>query len=76
MTTAVLNIELEYKSNYKYLGHIIANDHSDELDMKAKQRSLYGRSNMLTKQFYACSASVKLKLFSTYCSKTFLYVLQ
>jgi len=37
---------LDYVSNFKYLGHIIDNKLDDELDMKYKERMLYGRSNM------------------------------
>ena len=61
------NILSDVKS-YKYLGHIINNSLSDDEDMKAKERSLYGRSNMLIRKFYFCSNSVKCKLFMSYCS--------
>jgi len=37
---------LDYVSNFKYLGHIIDNKLNDELDMKSRERMLYGRSNM------------------------------
>ena len=43
---------LKYVQNYKYLGHIINNTLSDENDMNAKVRSLYGRSNMLLRNFH------------------------
>ena len=39
--------QLNFVSNYTYLGHIICDDLSDESDMKAKVRQMYARSNML-----------------------------
>ena len=57
---------LDYVSNFKYLGHIIDNKLNDELDMKSKERMLYGRSNVLIRKFYFYSAFVKHKLFSVY----------
>jgi len=66
---------LDYVSNFKYLGHIIDNKLNDELDMKSKERMLYGRSNMLIRKFYFCSALVKHKLFSAYCSNIYLCTL-
>ena len=66
-----LNILSDVKS-YKYIGHVINNSLSDGEDMKAKERSLYGRSNMLIRKFYFCSNSVKCKLFMSYCSNVYL----
>ena len=37
--------QLNFVSNYTYLGHIICDDLSDESDMKAKARQMYARSN-------------------------------
>ena len=54
--------------SYKYLGHEICDDLSDENDIKYKERSLYGRSNILLRKFYFCSKKVKNKLFASYCS--------
>ena len=55
---AVLNTT----KSYKYLGHIICDDLLDENDIKSKERSLYGRSNILLRKFYFCSKKVKNKL--------------
>ena len=49
---------------YKYLGHIVRDDRSDEDDIKSKERSLYGRSNLLLRQFYFCSTAVKNRLYT------------
>ena len=57
---------LDYVSNFLYLGHIIDNKLNDELDMKSKERMLYGRSNVLIRKFYFCSAFVKHKYIFMY----------
>ena len=69
------NVPMKYTECYKYLGHIIDNKLKDEADMKSKERSLYGRSNMLIRKFYFCSTVVKNRLFSSYCSNMYLCVL-
>ena len=56
-------------TSYRYLGHIITNNLSDEADIEEKVRSLYVRCNSLLRKFYFCSDKVKNKLFSCYCSK-------
>ena len=53
---------------YRYLGHIITNNLSDEADMEDDMRGLYARGNMLRRKFYFCSDQVKNKLFSAYCN--------
>ena len=65
---------LKYVSNYNYLGHIIDNRLRDDLevDMQSKKGLLYGRSNMLIRQFYNCSKEIKNRLFSAYCSNLYL----
>ena len=59
---------LNVVQTYRYLGHIITNNLSDEADMEDKMRGLYARSNMLRRKFYFCSDQVKNKLFSAYCN--------
>ena len=63
---------LTVTQSYKYLGHIITNNLSDEADIVDKIRGLYGRSNMLLRKFYFCSDHVKNKLFMTYCNNIYL----
>ena len=57
--------QLNFVSNYTYLGHIICDDLSDESDIKAKARQMYARSNMITQRFHLCSSDVKNKLFTS-----------
>ena len=57
---------------YYYLGHTVNNSLSDDEDMKSKEHSLYGRSNMLTTNFTSVQILVKCKLFMSYCSHVYL----
>ena len=63
---------LSVTQTYRYLGHIITNNLSDEADMEDKMRGLYARSNMLRRKFYFCSDQVKNKLFSAYCNNIYM----
>ena len=63
---------LNVVQTYRYLGHIISNNLSDEADMEDKMRGLYARSNMLRRKFYVCSDQVKNKLVSAYCNNIYI----
>ena len=65
---AVLNAT----KSYQYIGHIICDDLSDENDIKSKEMSLQGRSNILFRKVYLCSKKAKNKLFASYCSNVYL----
>ena len=65
---------LSVTQTYRYLGHIITNNLSDEADMEDKMRGIYARSNMLRRKFYFCSDQVKNKLFSDYCNNIYIYM--
>ena len=66
---------LNVVQTYRYLGHIITNNLSDEADMEDKMRGLYARSNMLRRKFYFCSDQVKNKLFSAYCNNIYVFAM-
>ena len=55
----------------RYLGHIIANDLNDNEDIRRQLRCFYGSSNMLLRTFGACSYTVKLLLFMSYCGSLY-----
>jgi hypothetical protein len=55
-------------SSTKYLGHYLASDLSDDLDIKRQCRQLYAQGNSLIRKFHMCSVEVKLFLFQSYCS--------
>ena len=58
--------------SYKYLGHIINDNLSDNEDIMAKRCILYARANMLIRQFHYSSDAVKHKLFNAYCKNLYL----
>ena len=55
----------------RYLGHVSANDLNDNEDIRRQLRCFYGRSNMLLRTFGACSYTVKLLLFMSYCGSLY-----
>jgi exonuclease III len=61
------NVALEFVSEFKYLGHMICNSFSDDVDIKREIRNLFMRSNVLIRRFSKCSTSVKLQLFKSFC---------
>ena len=66
---------LAVTNSYKYLGHIITDNLSDEADLEDKERGLYRRCNVLLRTFHFCSEEVKNKLFTCYwlyCSNVYL----
>ena len=44
-----------YVTSFKYLGHIIENDLSDDRDINREIKSLYTRTNILIRRFSRCS---------------------
>ena len=59
---------LKLVSQTCYLEFIIANDLSDDEDIKRQYRSLCGRANMLIRKFQRCSEQVRLVLFRACCT--------
>ena len=51
-----------YVTSFKYLGHIIENDLSDDRDINREIKSLYTRTNILIRRFSRCSFGVKNKV--------------
>jgi len=58
---------LQYVSEFKYLGHMISNDNTDDKDMLREVRLLFVRANILNRRFGVCSVPVKLTLFRSFC---------
>lgn len=58
---------LKIVTKFKYLGHIVTENLSDDDDMERQRRSIACRSNMLARRFYHCSKQVKVTLFKAYC---------
>ena len=60
--------KLSQCSEIKYLGHIIANDLTDDGDIYRQRQKLYVQANMLCRKFSMCSELVKISLFKAYCT--------
>ena len=64
---SVGGVLIESVSSFKYLGHIITNNLSDDDDIRREIRNMFLRTNILLRKFRNCSTSVKRVLFNTYC---------
>ena len=62
---------VEFVNSIKYLGVTISSVLSDELDIKARVRSIYCIANMLRARFFKCSVNVKKHFVSLFL---FLYL--
>ena len=58
---------LKFVDKEKYLGIIMSENCKSENDMHRQMRSIYGRGNMVIRNFKQCSDSVKVQLFKTFC---------
>ena len=61
------NDEIKYVEQFKYLGHIITSDFTDDLDVEREIRNLYIRGNTIVRKFGFLSMEVKMALFKAYC---------
>ena len=59
-------VELDFYTEFKYLGHWFLNDLSDVKDMKRKLRVLHSRVNNLIGCFYDCSVNIKMFIMETF----------
>ena len=62
---------LSFVSNYKYLGFLISDDTSDNLEVQQQYRLLCCRTNSLIRKFSMCTYAVKRYLFTTYCATVY-----
>jgi hypothetical protein len=53
---------LHFVTEFKYLGHMITNDLTDDIDIQREIRSMFVRANILARRFMNCSTSVKVVL--------------
>ena len=58
---------LKFVEEFKYLGHIISSDLSDDKDIMNQTKKLCARGNMIIRKFKACPVNVKRMLFKTFC---------
>ncbi|XP_046976555.1 uncharacterized protein LOC124542674 [Vanessa cardui] len=59
---------LKRVEQFKYLGHVVCSDLTDNADMERERRALSVRANMLVRRFARCSIDVKVTLFRAYCT--------
>ena len=59
---------IEEVEQYKYLGHIMCNTLSDDMDILRQRKKIFAQGNSLLRKFYMCSIEVKTTLFRSYCS--------
>ena len=60
-------VKIKYVNSFKYLGHIVADDMTDDLDICREIRNLYVRGNTIARKFSPLSMEVKASLFKSYC---------
>jgi len=58
---------LAYVSSFKYLGHIICSDFTDDEDIRREIRGFCMRGNLLVRKYKFCSVKVRCFLFKTFC---------
>lgn len=63
----LLGSELSRVSQFKYLGHIVTENMSDDCDIERERRALAVRCNMLARRFAKCTQEVKISLFKAFC---------
>ena len=59
---------LHVVASYKYLGHYITDDLSDDDDINRQRRTLFVQGNIILRKFNMCSLGVRLTLVRTYCA--------
>ena len=64
----IFNENINVVHEYTYLGHIITDTLSDDLDILRQRKKLFAQCNSIRRKFYMCSIDVKLTLFRSYCS--------
>jgi len=57
---------LPYTDKYKYLGHVICADLTDDANVMKQTRSLYARANLIIRKFSQASLASKIVLFKAY----------
>ena len=67
----IFNENIKVVNEYTYLGHILTDNLSDDLDILRQRKKIYAQGNNIPRKFYMCSLSVKLELFRSYCSSLY-----
>ena len=67
-TFSLNNETVPIVDNFKYLGHILTNNGTDDLDIQRQRKTIYAQGNSIHRKFHMCSTEVKVMLFRTYCT--------
>jgi len=59
--------DLKFVDKFKYLGHFITSNLSDDADIQREIQNVFVRTNVLLHRFHKCSFSVKILLFKSFC---------
>ena len=65
------NENIPIVDNFRYLGHILSSDSSDDLDIQRQRKKVYAQGNSILRKFHMCSIEVKVVLFKTYCTSLY-----
>ena len=65
------NENINVVSEYTYLGHILSDTLSDDLDILRQRKKVFAQGNNLKRKFYMCSLDVKVTLFKSYCASLY-----
>ncbi|XP_073942376.1 uncharacterized protein [Choristoneura fumiferana] len=58
-------------NQFKYLGHVLATDLKDDLDIERERRALSVRANVIARRFAGCSREAKVTLFRAFCTSLY-----
>ncbi|CAK1594992.1 unnamed protein product [Parnassius mnemosyne] len=61
------NVQLNRVFQFRYLGHVLTEDLTDDADIERERRALAVRCNMLSRSFARCTEEVKITLFKAFC---------
>ena len=62
---------VQFVEKYKYLGHNISADLTDNTDIQSQVRKLYARGNMLYRKFHFANDETRLLLFKSFCANIY-----
>ena len=65
------SIQIPVVNSFKYLGHILTGNGSDDQDIERQRKKIYAQGNSILRKFYMCSVEVKVMLFKTYCTSLY-----
>ena len=60
------NERIDHVKEYTYLGHILTDTLSDDLDILRQRRKIFAQGNNIIRKFHMCSQDVKVTLFRSY----------